>query len=172
MLAHHAVQVRKALEIKDLLRWAFAAHASVPLVVALDEADDTTTAVAVDGLLVIGRIVRDELGLLARANHRLAGTHHHVCCTLGDLEGRVDFSSIVVGADVVESGLSLGLEAGSSRLRKARGWDRNLKEFEDRREGSDCVDVEVRPTAQVTDVPPEMVVDSAANASNAADQCR
>lgn len=63
VLAHDAVQVGKALEIQNLLWWRLTAHAGVPLVVALDKANNATPAVAEERLLVVRRVVGNEVRL-------------------------------------------------------------------------------------------------------------
>jgi len=170
VFAHHAVEVSEALEVEDLLGWGFAAHAGVPLVVALDETDDAAPAVAEESLLVVGGVVGDELWLCALASDRLDGAHDHVRVALSDLESGIDLVGVVVGADVLERRLVLWLQVLAARLRKVVGRDGNLKKRKHRRNGLDGGDVEVLPAAEVADVPPEVVVDAAWCASDAANK--
>ena len=110
VFAHDAVEVREALQVEDLLWGRLAAHARVPLVVTLDETDDAAAAIAIDGLLVVGWVAGDELGLLSDACDGLDRAHHHVCASLGDLERGIDFGCVVVCADILEGWFVLGLE--------------------------------------------------------------
>lgn len=127
VFAHDALEVGEALEVEDLLGWGLAAHARVPLVVALDEADDATPAVAKEGLLVVGGVAGDELGLLADSGNSLDSAHNHVCAALRNLERSIDLVGIVVGADVLERSLVLWLQVLAARLGKVRSWDGNLE---------------------------------------------
>ena len=170
VLAHHTVQVGQALEVQDLLRGRLAAHTRVPLVVALDEANNATTAIAKEGLLVVGRIVGDELGLRASSSHGLDSAHDHVGASLRDLEGGVDLVGIVVGADVLESRLVLWLQVLAAGLREIGGRDRDLKQGQHRGDGLDGGDVEVLPASQIADIPPEVVVDASRCAGDTANQ--
>jgi hypothetical protein len=170
VLAHDALQVSEALEVEDLLGCGLAAHASVPVVVALDETDDAAASVTKESLLEVGRVAGDELGLVAGTSGRLDGAHLHVAVALGDLEGSVDLVGVVVGADVVKSVLVLWLHVLTNRLRKVGLGDRDLKEGEDGRNLLNGSDVEVFPAAKVADVPPEVVVDTTGSGSDATDQ--
>ena len=58
----------------------------------------------------------------------------------------------------------------AARLGKVVGWDRDLKKRKDRGDGLDSGNVELFPAAEVADVPPEVVVDAAWCASDAANQ--
>ena len=170
MLAHDAVQMREALEVQDLLWRGLAAHAGVPLVVALDKADNTTAAVAEERLLEVGGVVGDELRLLAGAGNRLDSAHDHVGATLGNLESGVDLVGVVVGANVVQSRLVLWLEILAAGLREIGSWYWNFKKGKDGGDRLDGGDVEVFPAAQVADVPPEVVVDASWCVCHTADQ--
>lgn len=172
VFAHHAVEVCETLQVENLLWGALTAHPRVPLVVALDEADDAAAGVAVDGLLVVGGVAGDEVGLGTHARVGLEGTHHHVGGALGDLEGSVDLGGVVVRVDVVEGGLVLWLESLAAGLGEERRGDWDFEEGEDRWEGSDGGDVEVGPGAEVADVPPEVGVCAAGDAGNAVDEGR
>ena len=90
--------------------------------------------------------------------------------SLSDLESCIDLVGVVVGADVLESRLILGLQVLAAGLGKVGGWDGDLKEGKHRRDGLDGGDVEVFPAAKVADVPPKVVVDAPGCASDAADQ--
>ena len=57
VLAHVAVQVGESAQVLDLPVVAFDAHASVPAVEGLDEADDTAETTAVDELRVVVCVV-------------------------------------------------------------------------------------------------------------------
>jgi hypothetical protein len=172
VLAHHAMQMCETLKVQDLLGRRLAAHACVPLVVALDKPDDAATAFAEDGLLVVGGVVRDELRLCASTRHGLDSAHDHVGVTLGHLERGIDLIGIVVGANIVKGGLVLWLHALTTWLGKVRGRKRHLQKRQNRGDGLDGGDVEVVPAAEVADVPPEVVVDPSWCACDAADQAR
>jgi hypothetical protein len=116
VLAHDAVEMRKALEVENLLGRRLAAHTRVPVVVALDETNNAATSITKDGLLVVGGIARDILGLSAHTRDGLDSTHDHVSVTLGDLESGIDLVGVIVGANVLERGLVLGLHGGAAWL--------------------------------------------------------
>jgi hypothetical protein len=56
VFAHNTVEMRKTLEVQDLLGRRLAAHTSVPVVVALDETNNATASITKDGLLVVGGV--------------------------------------------------------------------------------------------------------------------
>jgi hypothetical protein len=172
VLAHNAVEVRKTLKVEDLLGRRLAAHAGVPLVVALDETDNTASAVAEESLLVVGRVVGDELWLLALTGDGLDGAHDHVRVSLSNLERSIDLVGVVVCANVLERGLVLRLQVLAARLRKVVCWDGHLKKGKHRRDRLDGGDVKVFPAAEVANVPPEVVVDATWCASDSANQRR
>jgi hypothetical protein len=91
---------------------------------------------------------------------------------LSYLESGVDLVGVVVGADVLESGLVLWLHVRTAWLRQVRGRKRNLKKWKYRWDGLDGGDVEVLPAAKIADVPPEVVVDASWCACDTADQGR
>lgn len=62
VLAHAALEVREAVEVFDALVWWFLAHAAVPAVEALDEADEAAALVAGGCEFGICGIVGDEMG--------------------------------------------------------------------------------------------------------------
>lgn len=170
VLAHDALEVSEALEVKNLLGCGLAAHASVPVVVALDETNNAATSITEEGLLEVGGVAGDELGLVAGVGSGLDGAHLHVAVALGDLESSVDLVGVVVRADVVESRLVLRLHVLASGLGKVGLRDRDLKEGEYGRDLLDGGHVEVLPAAEVADVPPEVVVDAARSGCDTADQ--
>ena len=53
--AHQSMQMRQARKVEVLLVVLFFAHTGVPIVVSLDEADDSTTAKRVGLIVGIGR---------------------------------------------------------------------------------------------------------------------
>ena len=172
MLAHDALEVSEALQVEDLLGRGLAAHAGVPVVVALDEADDAATSVTEECLLEVRGVAGDELGLGAGAGCGLDGAHLHVGVALGDLEGGVDLVGVVVCADVVESGLGLGLHVLADGLGQVGLGDGDLKEGKNGGDLLDGGDVEVLPAAKVADVPPEVVVDAAGSGCDATNKSR
>jgi len=170
VFAHYAMEMGEALQIEDLLGRRLATHARVPLIVALYKTDDAAAAVAEDCLLVISRVVGDKLWLLALTGNGLDGAHVHVRSSLGYLERGVDLVRVVVCANVLQGGLVLGLQVLAARLGKVGGWDRDFEQGKHGRNGLDGGDVEVLPAAKVADVPPEVVVDAAGRACDAANQ--
>lgn len=169
MFAHNTMQVCEALKVEDLLWGRFAPHARIPLVVALDEANDPAATVTKNSLFVVGGVVGDKFGLIAGASEGLAGFHKHVCATLGDFEGGVDFGCVVGGADVVKSGLSFWLKGHARGLREVGSRKGDFEEAQDRWKRGDGCDVEVSPATQVADIPPEVCVDAAGSAGDTAD---
>lgn len=67
VLAHAAVQVGEALEVFDFWLARLVAHARVPAVKGLDEANDAATAVAGEGASGVVLVVGDEVGAIAVA---------------------------------------------------------------------------------------------------------
>lgn len=116
MLAHNAVEMSKTLEVENLLGRRLAAHARVPVVVALDKTNHTTTSITKDGLLVIGGVAGNKLRLSAHARNLLDGAHDHVSVALSDLECGIDLVGVVVGANVLQSRLVLWLHVGPAWL--------------------------------------------------------
>jgi len=57
MLPHNTVKMSQALQIQDLLWGALAPHTGVPLIIALDKANNTTTGVTRKRLFVVAGIV-------------------------------------------------------------------------------------------------------------------
>ena len=98
VLAHAALQVRQALQVLDLGLAELVAHARVPAVEGLDEADDAAAAVAEEGLRVFVGVGRDEVRAVGGAE--LVGAHRQV----RDLahrrfEGGVEFGGVEVTGD-------------------------------------------------------------------------
>lgn len=170
MLAHHAVQMRKALQVVHLFVGRLRAHAGIPLVVGFNKPYHAAAAVAEDGLLVVGLVVRDEFGLLARVGLGLDGTHRHVRVALGDFESGVYFHGEMISPDVVEGGFGVRLEVGACGLRKRWCWDRYVQEGEKTGNGADSGHVEVCPAAEVADVPPKVSVYASTNGRDATDK--
>lgn len=165
VLAHDAVQVRKAGEVVDLLVGCLGAHASVPLVIRLDNADDTTTLVTVDGLLVVGGVVGHEVDRSLVGGEALAGAERHVGVALGNAESGADLGAIVVTDDVVKGRLAFRHHVALGRGGQGHGIDRDLEERHQTRDGADGLHVEVIPAAEVTDVPPVVGAGQAATTS-------
>jgi len=92
-----------------------------------------------------------------------------VGAALGDLEGGVDLGGVVVGIDIMEGRLVLGLQVLAGGLGEVGGRDGDLEEREHRRKRSNGGDVEVSPAAEVADIPPEVGVLASGNAGDATD---
>lgn len=155
MLAHAAVQVREALQILDAGLAELVAHARVPAVKGLDEADDAAAAVAAEDVIGVVLVVGEEVRAVAVAG--FLGAHRDVVeLALGDFEGGVDFGGVEVAVDFQQRGFGLRLEAGRGDLREGQAGcaDGDVEELREARDGADGGEGEGVPGAEVADVPP------------------
>lgn len=155
--AHQPMQMRQAQKVEGLLVVLFFAHTGVPIVISLDEADNTTTAKRVGLIVGIGRQVEWTVFFVALRNYG-----NVMLVALTGLEGCVDFGSVECGNDVLKCAFVGGLDYRliAMRLWESRGWNRNVEKagafFAGREIGNslDRVKVEVFPIFQISDVPP------------------
>ena len=163
VLAHAAVQVREALQVLDAGLAELVAHARVPAVKGLDEADDAAAAVAAEDVFGVVLVVGEEVRAVAVAG--LVGAHRDVVeLALGDFEGGVDFDGVEVAVDFEKGGFGLRLEAGRGDLREGQAGcaDGDVEELRKTRDGADGGEGEGVPGAEVTDIPPAMGSEAAA----------
>lgn len=125
--------------------------------VGLDKANDATATIAGECLLDVVLVIRQEVGAFGSV---WLWTHGDVILpTKGTFESRVDFRAVVVAAKVEEGGFRARREAmrGDSRFWEGRGFDINVKKLgEAVGDGIDGFEGDSIPSAQITDVPPEM----------------
>jgi hypothetical protein len=100
----------------------------------------------------------------------LDGAHGHVCAALCYFESSIDLCGVVVVDNVMELGLILRLDVLAARDREIGCWDWDFEKGKHGGESGDGADVEVIPSAKVANVPPEVVVDTPAHGSDAADK--
>lgn len=103
--AQQAVQMGEAGEVERLLAVLFFAHAAVPGLVRLDEADDTATAERVGLIVGVGRNIEWAIFSVALRDH---GDVMFVA--LAGLEGSVDFGGVECGNDVLKAAFVGGLD--------------------------------------------------------------
>ena len=158
-LAHQAVQVGEAGEVERLLAVLFLAHARVPDVVGLDEADDA--AAAEDLGLVVG-VRGQKKGAIFFAQF---GNHGDVMLVaLAGPEGRIDFGGVERGNGVLKCAFVGGLDQWLTVLGHCQscGWNGDIEKagafFAVRKVGNshDSFKVEVFPIFQIAYVPPAM----------------
>ncbi len=155
VLAHAAVQVGEALEVFDFWLAGLVAHARVPAVKGLDEADDAAATVAGEGAGGVVLVVGDEVGAVAVAG--LVGAQGDVGeLALGDFEGGVDFDGVEVAVNFEKGGFGLRLQAGLWDLGEGQAGcaDGDVEEAGEALDIADGGEVEVVPGAEVADVPP------------------
>ena len=155
MLAHVALQVGETEEVEDFLVWRLDTHAGVPALVGLDNADDTTFAIAEDHLGDIVFVIGDK----ARTVSVFADAHGNVAVgTEGDFEGGIDFDHVKVANEVHKSRFRLRSKGtvGDVGLREGGGVDGNAEELGEAGDFHDSVEVEVFPCSEVADVPPKV----------------
>ena len=153
VVAHALVQVGEAAEVLDLLVVALDAHARVPAVERLDEADDAAEAAAVDELGRVVGVVADERRLAGA----VGGAHGEVAAALGEAQRGVELGAVEAGVERVQLGLGLGV--GRARRRRRRQAGGRQRDGQQRREvghGRDRGHVERRPRPHLADVPPEV----------------
>lgn len=109
MLAHVPMDLAQAGEVLDAALAHGVAHACVPAVERLDDADDAAAAVARERLLDVVLVVGDELGAVTC----LVGAHGEVVRAVdGAAEGGADFGNEEGSVDILESGFGTGVESG------------------------------------------------------------
>ena len=158
-LAHQAVEVGEAGEVKRLLAVLFLAHARVPDVVGLDEADDTATA---EDLGLVVSVRRKEEGAIFFAQFWDHGDVMLVA--LAGPECRIDFGGVERGNGVLKCAFVGGLDQWLTVLGHCQscGWNGDVEKagafFAVREVGNshDSVKVEVFPIFQIPYVPPAM----------------
>lgn len=112
VLAHHVVQVRKALEVLDLLNVALNAHSSVEAVERLDQADDTCRWLSTEDGGGRRSITGDGgnehlLSVLGSMRSGLGGNGQLQGAVGGQRQGSVKLGQVPVGVDGVQSRLGL-----------------------------------------------------------------
>lgn len=154
LLAHHPLQLCEAAEVFDLLDGVLVAHARVPCLVGFDEADAAAAGGGDVGFGDAGRA--EEVGTVAGGEH---GAHVGARAGEGGFEGGVGLCGVVGRDGVVEGEDVRG--AGSVSLRgggrESGGVDGDAEEVGEARDTKDGVEVEVRPFADLANVPPAVL---------------
>ena len=153
MFAHVAVDVAETGEVVDLFLGVAVAHASVPRVERLHDANNAAATIATQGQVVVILIVGDEV----RAVAGFLGAHGEVGGAVdGAAEGRGDARGVEGGVDVMERTCGVWMEARrrDGGVIEGRGSEFDVEEGAEARDGHDGIEVEVVPWTEIADVPP------------------
>lgn len=155
VFAHTAVEVRQRGEIENFSVTHFAAHPGVPAVKGHDEADDATTTIASNGVLVVVLVICHKVRPVLDS----FGAHGDmVLVALADFERIIDLGCIEVFVYAGEVCFCLGLKSG---LRNHGGWecgcsDVDAEELVKVRDGFDRFQIKAFPDLDVANVPPRV----------------
>ena len=158
LLAHHPLQLCERAEVLDLLVRIATAFARVPRLVGFDQPDDPALrGCEFEGVGTRADVVAEEVGAIARG---LGFAHVAVPGNaLRDAQSGIDLGGVEVvdGILKVEEVVWVASLAFQLWFREEAGVAIDVEDLFEAGDGADSIHVEVRPAAQLANVPPVML---------------